>query len=307
MHSLVNGATMHATGLIRRLVGRRWLLPANGAQLPRCRCMASSAASAAPEAPRAALVVIGDEILAGSVVDTNTSWLAKLLHSRGVDLIRVSYIPDSRSDIREAVLDARGRVGPGGFVFTSGGIGPTHDDVTYEAVAEALGVSLQLHEPTVERMRVSYTARGLELNEARLRMATLPTPSEVLFTPGLWVPLVAVGGVYVLPGIPRLFQAMIAAHQDRFTGVAFHSAALFTQLGESDLAQPLTAVAAKHPRVAIGSYPNTAADVSGSYKVKLALSSRDPAALQAAVADVRSGLGDIFIADPEEGLKQQQT
>ncbi|EFJ40156.1 hypothetical protein VOLCADRAFT_120055 [Volvox carteri f. nagariensis] len=219
--------------------------------------------------------------------------------SRGVDLIRVSYIPDSRSDIREAVLDLRGRVGPSGFVFTSGGIGPTHDDVTYEAVAEAMGVSLQLHEPTVERMRVSYSARGLELNDARLRMATLPTPSEVLFTQGLWVPLVNLRGVYVLPGIPRLFQAMIAAHQERFTGVAFQSAALYTRLGESDLAQALTAVAAKHPHVAIGSYPHTAADTDAApYKVKLAFTSRDGEALAAAVADVRSSMGDIFIAPP---------
>ncbi|PNG99533.1 FAD synthase, partial [Tetrabaena socialis] len=81
-------------------------------------------------ATRAALVVIGDEVLSGSVVDSNTPWLAKLLHSRGVDLVRVLYIPDSPADIKEAVLDCRARVGPGGSVFTSGGIGPTHDDVT---------------------------------------------------------------------------------------------------------------------------------------------------------------------------------
>ncbi|GFR39922.1 hypothetical protein Agub_g430 [Astrephomene gubernaculifera] len=162
-----------------------------------------------------------------------------------------------------------------------------------------MGVQLQLHVPTVERMRGWYSARGVELNEARLRMATLPCPSEVLFTEGLWVPLVNVGGVYVLPGIPRLFQAMVAAHQDRFSGPAFHSSALFTQLGESDLAGPLTQVAARHPAVAIGSYPNTAADTTGSYKVKLALSSRDPAALAAAVAGVRAGLGDIFMEEGE--------
>ncbi|GLI70078.1 hypothetical protein VaNZ11_014851 [Volvox africanus] len=282
---------MSITGL-GQIVNRRLLLGLCGERVPR-RCIAC--ATAAQDTPRAALVVIGDEILAGSVVDTNTPWLAKLLHSRGMDLIRVTYIHDSRSEVREAVLDSRARVGRNGFVFTSGGIGPTHDDVTYEAVAEAMGVSLQLHQPTVERMKLSYAARGMELNEARLRMATLPTPSEVLFTEGLWVPLVNVGGVYVLPGIPRLFQAMIRAHQERFTGVAFQSAALFTHVGESDLAQPLSAVAVKHPNVAIGSYPNTSADVSPSYKVKLAFSSRDNAALVAAVADVRASLGDIFL------------
>ncbi|KAG2487547.1 hypothetical protein HYH03_013826 [Edaphochlamys debaryana] len=263
------------------------------------------AAAAGPEgAKKAALVIIGDEVLAGQITDTNTPWLAKLLHSRGVDLVRVSYIPDSPQEIRETVLDSRRRVGPDGFVFTSGGIGPTHDDVTYEAVADAMGVKLELHAPTVERMRVSYSARGMELNEARLRMATLPTPSEVIFTEGMsardaWVPLVNCGGVYILPGIPRLFQAMVAGCQERFTGPAFHEARLFTRLGESFIAKDLAAVAAKHPAVAIGSYPNTAPDADSTYIVKLAFASRDPAALQAALAEARANLtaalGDIWV------------
>eukprot|EP00198_Chlamydomonas_reinhardtii_P000221 XP_001689556.1 predicted protein [Chlamydomonas reinhardtii] len=294
---------LKASRVCRRLLAGAAACPAHGAAvLPPWRryvatsaSAAQSAAAAASESPKAALVIIGDEVLAGSITDTNTPWLAKLLHSRGVDLIRVTYIPDSRETIKEAVLDSRRRVGPGGVVFTSGGIGPTHDDVTYEAIAEAMGVTLQLHEPTVARMRESYAARGMELNEARLRMATLPTPAEVLFTEGLWVPLVNVGGVYILPGIPRLFQSMVAAHQERFTGVAFSEQQLYTHTGESFLAKELTAVAAKHPKVAIGSYPNTAADADNTYKVKLAFTARDVDALAAAVADVRAALGDIFI------------
>ena len=111
---------------------------------------ASSSSASAAEAPKAALLVIGNEILSGSVTDANTPWLAKLLHSRGVDLVRVECIPDSPADIAATCLALQTRVGPDGFVFTSGGIGPTHDDVTYDSIATAFGLSLELHAPTVE-------------------------------------------------------------------------------------------------------------------------------------------------------------
>lgn len=155
-----------------------------------------------------------------------------------------------------------------------------------------MGVKLQLHQPTVERMKVEYGKRGVEINEARLRMATLPFPSEVLFTDGLWVPLVNLNGIYVLPGIPRLFQQMVKAHQDRFTGPANVTQALYSHSGEGDLAEALTAVAAAHPTVNIGSYPNVKADAT-DYKVKLQFNCRDAAAVEAAVAAVRERL-DVF-------------
>ncbi|KAG1663065.1 hypothetical protein FOA52_011585 [Chlamydomonas sp. UWO 241] len=224
---------------------------------------------------------------------------------RGVDLVRAEFIPDSVDEIARSVIDLKRRVGPDGFVFTSGGIGPTHDDVTYEALAKAFGAPLQLHTPTVERMRVDYSRRGLELNEARLQMATLPTPSEVLFTPGLWVPLVNLQGVYILPGIPRLFQSMVLAHQERFTGPAAHFVALYTSLGEGDLAGPLAAVAKLHPSVAIGSYPNTAAEPAPGaqplpFKVKLQLTGRDAAAVASAVEAVRAAVHPLIDA-PAQG------
>ena len=116
-----------------------------------------------PDAPipalQAAMLVIGDEILKGSISDSNTPWLAKLLFSRGVDLTRVEFVPDDVDDIARSVLALRDRVGPDGFVFTSGGIGPTHDDVTYEALAKAFGRSLQPHEETVARYSNSPSPR----------------------------------------------------------------------------------------------------------------------------------------------------
>lgn len=153
-------------------------------------------------------------------------------------------------------------------------------------------------------MQEHYTKRGVELNEARLRMATLPSPAdEVLFTDGTWVPLVAVQGVYVLPGIPKLFQSMVAAHVQRFQGSRFFSQTLFTQLGEGDLAVALTKVSSEHAKVAIGSYPNTSADAKdGWYKVKMSFTARDEAAVSAAVEAARQalGAGNTFHAQPSD-------
>ena len=113
--------------------------------------------------PRAAFMVVGNEILSGSIADANTPWLAKFLYARGIDLIRVEYVPDDEDDIGETVLRLRDKVGEDGLVFSSGGIGPTHDDVTYEALAKALGLGISLHQPTHERMKVHYGQRGVEL------------------------------------------------------------------------------------------------------------------------------------------------
>ncbi len=182
-----------------------------------CRAHSSSDSSR-----NAALLVIGNEILSGSIQDTNTAFLAKMCHGRGIDMVRVEFIPDDKKDIGTSVLALKQRVGTRGYVFTSGGIGPTHDDVTYEAIADAFGVlapagrlnimylnistaspgvPLELHAPTVDKMRAHYAGTGQELNEARLRMATLPRNSMVLDTPGLWVPLVNLHSVFILPGV----------------------------------------------------------------------------------------------------------
>ncbi|EFN54168.1 hypothetical protein CHLNCDRAFT_135592 [Chlorella variabilis] len=263
----------------------------------------SFAAAASPtqqqEGPKAALMIIGDEVLSGSITDSNTGFLAKLLHSRGVDMVHACIIPDDKREIVETVLRLKERVGPDGFVFTSGGIGPTHDDITYEAIAAAFGAELELHQPTVERMEEHYRQRGVELNEARLRMAKLPTDEgvEYLFTPGLWVPLVAIQQTYILPGIPRLFQQMVEAHAGRFKGPAAHTRVLYSNMGEGDLAIKLGSVAAMHPAVRVGSYPNVAWESDASktpWRVKLQFESRDAAALERAVEAAEAALPGTF-------------
>ena len=243
----------------------------------------------------AAALVIGDEILRGAIQDTNTAWLAAQLHARGVDLVRAEVVPDEAEVIVESLHRLRRVVGPTGPVFTSGGIGPTHDDVTYDAVARASGVGLELHAPTVAKMREHYEAQGKELTDARLRMATLPQGCEVLETPGLWVPLVHLDAVYVLPGVPGLFKRMVEASLHRFRGPEAHSTELYTDEGEGDLGEALGAIAARHPAVQIGSYPETSryeegAAAAAGYTTKLSFVSRDPAALAAAVAEAEAAI-----------------
>lgn len=257
------------------------------------RCLSCS--GSLPLAPRAAMLVIGNEILNGSVTDANTPWLAKLLWSRGVDLCRVEFVPDEEGDIINSIHRLKDKVGPDGFVFTSGGIGPTHDDITYACLAKAFNVDLEYHAHTVSRMTEHYAQRNVELNASRLRMALLPTPADkVLFTPGLWVPLVVLHSVYILPGIPRLFQAMIEANKDAFQGPAAHVMSLYSTAGEGDIAEPLTALAKNCPTVRIGSYPRVEEkSKSFDHTVKLTFESRDSEALDAAIRKAKKVLPNI--------------
>lgn len=257
--------------------------------------MSSAAEELAPK--KAAMMVIGDEILSGSVQDSNTPWLAKFLRARGVDLVRVEFVPDSFEDIEDSIVRLRRAVSDNGFVFTSGGIGPTHDDITYEAIAKALGLKIELHQGTYERMKVHYAERDIELNESRLRMAHLPSPCEVLPPQDTsWVPLCCVeGNVYVLPGIPRLFTSMIEHHADVFRGHGdIFTKELFSQQGEGDFSEPLRTIASQFKDVRIGSYPNTKWDMSKGdnqhleYRVKIIVEGRNKDLVDKASSEIEN-------------------
>ncbi|KAJ3371106.1 hypothetical protein GGF31_003529 [Allomyces arbusculus] len=255
----------------------------------------------------AAICIIGDEILSGKTQDTNTNWLAKQLFDLGVDLKRVEVIPDDEADIIEAVTRMSRTYN---YVFTSGGIGPTHDDITYASIAKAFGLTLEVHRPTLEQMALispkmmlvsplrtdedraaaerepativapSHTDPNsmvaMRMTPARLRMAQLPYPSTAHFTPGLWVPLCVVNGnVHILPGIPRLFQAMLAhylpdlANRDGLGTEPFYRRAINTNRGEGDIADALTAIQNQYAAdgIKIGSYPTFGAFKQGGYRV----------------------------------------
>lgn len=234
----------------------------------------------------ACMLVIGDEILSGKIRDSNSAFAATLLFDRGVDLVRIEVIPDETAVIVERLQHWSSRVT---HVITSGGIGPTHDDKTYAAVAEAFGRTLELHEPTLLRMQAHAKARGrdMELNDARRRMAMLPSGAALLPVEGLWVPAAVVENVVVLPGVPQLFEQMLASVASRFVGTRLHRAAVCTQLPEGDIAAVLGAQQNAHPGVAIGSYPRMG---EGAYRVKVTVEGADAAEVEQVRASISAAI-----------------
>ncbi|CCI47069.1 unnamed protein product [Albugo candida] len=229
-------------------------------------------------APKAAVCVIGNEVLSGKTQDTNSHFLSKFLFQRGIELIRIVVIPDIIHTIADTVQELSKLVGEDGFVVTTGGIGPTHDDITYEGVAKAFGTSLELHEPTYQALRDHMRNRQQDLNEDRMRMAMLPKECQVLPTAS-WVPLVKMKNVYVLPGIPSLVEKMLTFAQSHFVGAPFHRAMIHTLQMEGDLAREVKAIQNRYPTVAIGSYVNLSRDKCGehdtSYNTRLTVDGRD--------------------------------
>lgn len=215
----------------------------------------------------AACLVIGDEILTGKVHDRNSHLLAQVLFERGVRLQRIETVPDELTDIAQSVRGLSERFT---YVFTSGGIGPTHDDKTYAGIAQAFDVGLAYHQPTLDAFAAYYEARGKgALNDARKRMALIPAGAEVWETPDLWVPFVVMHNVHVLPGVPELFERMLMANAHRFEGTPLFRTMLYTDSAEGDIADVLAQAHEAHPNVAIGSYPKYGRDAGYSVKITL--------------------------------------
>ena len=259
----------------------------------RVTCRAAASMSSLPPPPVAATVAavaVGDELLEGAVTDANTPFLASMLTARGADLVEAAFVRDDAAVIA-ATVARLSKVADA--VVVAGGVGPTHDDVTYAALAGPGG--LTRHAGTVAAMEVHYGARGVPLTPARLTMADLPPGATVLTTPGTWVPLVRVApNTLILPGVPSLFRKMLEAHADSlFGGPPTLTASLLTPIGEGDVAVPLAAVAARvGPTVKLGSYilaPEDGAKARG-FNVRLRLRSRCATALAAAVAEVEGAV-----------------
>ncbi|MBP1804997.1 competence/damage-inducible protein A [Rubellimicrobium aerolatum] len=203
--------------------------------------------------PTAAILVIGDEILSGRTRDSNLHFLAQELARVGIDLREARVVPDRHAVIVEAV---RALAGAHDHVFTSGGIGPTHDDITADAVAEAMGVALSVRDDARAVLRAHYDRMGVEMNEARLRMARVPEGATLIENPVSAAPGFSVGNVHVMAGVPRIFEAMVAGLLPRLTGgTPLLSQSYRIQRGEGEIAGPLSDLAAAYPDLTMGSYP----------------------------------------------------
>jgi molybdenum cofactor synthesis domain-containing protein len=201
----------------------------------------------------AALLVIGDEILSGRTKDRNIGYIAEYLTVIGIDLKEVRVVPDDEGPIVEALNALRTRYD---YVFTTGGIGPTHDDITADCVAKAFGVPID-HDPrAVEILRQRFESRGIELNEARLRMARIPKGGELIENKVSGAPAFRIGNVIVMAGVPAIMQAMLDTVAPTLkTGAKMLSESIRADLREGDIGSELGAIAKAHPDVLIGSYP----------------------------------------------------
>lgn len=203
--------------------------------------------------PTAAMLVIGDEILSGRTRDANMHYLAGELSQAGINLTEVRIVTDQHDRIVSALNDLRNTHD---HVFTSGGIGPTHDDITADAVADAFGVSLGIREDARALLAEHYARTGLELNAARLRMARIPDGARLIENPVSAAPGFSLGNVHVMAGVPAVFQAMVAGLLPQLErGAALYSQNLTIPRGEGEIASDLQALAQSFPQLSIGCYP----------------------------------------------------
>jgi molybdenum cofactor synthesis domain-containing protein len=244
------------------------------------------------EAPTAAVVVIGDEILTSKVRDENSSWLAMRLRSLGIDLRRIAVVPDVVATIADEVRSSSAQFD---LVITTGGVGPTHDDVTFAGVALAFGVPLERHPELAKLLLESLTG----LDDEALRMADLPSGAELWWEGAIRFPLVVVKNVLVFPGVPKLLRIKFDGIAHRLEkGVPVGTARLVTTAREPDIALRLRQIQRAHPTVAIGSYPQFEHE---PHTVTITVDSRDRAALASAVAALEEALGVRAEVTPSPG------
>lgn len=239
------------------------------------------------ESVTAAILVIGDEILSGRTKDRNIGYIAEYLTTIGIEVREVRVVPDVEEKIAEAVNALRATCD---YLFTTGGIGPTHDDITADSVARAFGVPIDV-DPRARAMLLEYIAEK-DLNEARLRMARIPEGAELIANrvskaPGFWI-----GNVIVMAGVPTIMQAMLDEVGPKLrTGVRILSHTVRADAREGDVGGPLRVIAEANPDTSIGSYPFLNED--GRPNTNLVVRSRDPQRLAEVVAQVEALVEEI--------------
>jgi molybdenum cofactor synthesis domain-containing protein len=236
----------------------------------------------------AGILVIGDEILSGRTKDKNIGFIAEYLANIGIDLKEVRVVADEEVDIIAALDALRKRYT---YVFTTGGIGPTHDDITADSVAKAFGVGIDHHPEVVARFKERFKNPG-ELNEARLRMARIPDGAELIQSATIMAPGFKIDNVIVMAGVPSIMQAMMDIVAPKLkSGVRMLSETVRANSREGDIGGPLRAIASAHPDTIIGSYPFL--DEDSRPNTNLVVRSRDPDKLTAAMNAVKDMLTQL--------------
>lgn len=224
-------------------------------------------------APTAAVLIIGDEILSGRTLDTNTNSIARFLGALGIDLKEVRVVGDVEDEIVAALNALRDRYT---YVFTTGGIGPTHDDITADAVAKAFGVGIDYHPEALAMLAARIKPE--DFNEARKRMARIPFGASLVKNGVSAAPGFQIENVFVMAGVPGIMQAMLEDVAPRLArGQVIQAVAISAPIGEGAIAAALARLQGEHEAVAIGSYPYYRED---GYGVQLVARSRDPVAVE---------------------------
>jgi molybdenum cofactor synthesis domain-containing protein len=240
----------------------------------------------------ACLLIIGDEVLSGRTQDANLAFLGENLNAAGVRLAEARVIPDDDATIQAAVNECRAAFD---YVFTTGGIGPTHDDITAGSIAAAFGLPLERNPEAVALLEKYYKPE--DINEARLKMAETPAGATLLLHPISWAPGFQVENVFVMAGVPSVMRAMFDGFKDRLAGgKPMRSRTLAAHLKEGDMARPLGDLQARYPNVSMGSYPFFRDDRLGA---SIVLRSTDDDALDVATEEMRAMMIDLG-GDPME-------
>jgi molybdenum cofactor synthesis domain-containing protein len=226
----------------------------------------------------AAVLLIGDEILSGRTKDKNLGFIADYMTALGIDLKEARLVPDVEEEIVAALNALRTRYS---YVFTTGGIGPTHDDITAEAIAAAFGTPITHRADAMALLQAHYDRAGLPFNDARQRMARIPDGATLIDNPISTAPGFTLGNVHVMAGVPSIFEAMLAGVLPTLTGGApLLSQSHRVNRGEGEIAGDFAALAAEFPDLSMGSYPfNT----NGVYGTNLVVRGTDPARIDAAM------------------------
>jgi molybdenum cofactor synthesis domain-containing protein len=235
----------------------------------------------------AGIILIGNELLSGKVVDQNAVYLCREFRQLGVDVRKVSMIPDEVELIAREVAEFSSAYD---WVFTSGGVGPTHDDVTIAGVARAFHLPVVRDPGLVASFEAAYPGR---MNEARFKMTEVPEGAVLLAADHLVVPVVVVRNVHVFPGVPEIFRPKFDTIRERFRDRPYLLRTLYVRVGEGTLAEHLNAMLERFPDLLCGSYPEFS---NPEYKVRVTLESKEPEYLEAALRDLMARLSPEQIA-----------
>jgi FAD synthetase len=231
----------------------------------------------------AGIVIIGNEVLSGKTQDINSHFFCTELRRLGVEVQKISTIQDEIGLIGQEVAAFSGRYD---YVFTSGGVGPTHDDVTIEGIAHGFGLKVVPHPDIERRMRQRF---GSQVNEARLRMANVPEGAKLLATEALFAPIVNIRNVFIFPGIPSILQERFHAIKEMFRDAPYYLKNVYVRYGEGVIAEMLNNLLVEFPQLLLGSYP--VLDLP-EYKVKVTLESKDSSYLDRALQAFTASLPD---------------